>query len=147
MSGREVLARRLEDDDPNLRVGVRAPPGLVEVGEDARRLGVGGLRPVQGDDSHPAIDFAPDEVFRGHWFLPVTVSGSWWATSSNFLTLPAGVIGSASMKCQATGVFCRASPTACRCRARSASDAREPGARTTKEPGTSPNRASGPGTT
>ena len=34
------------------------------------------------------------------------------ATSSNFLTLPDGVIGKASTKCHATGVFWRASPVA-----------------------------------
>ena len=46
-------------------------------------------------------------------------SASAVASSSNFLTLPDGVIGSASTKCHATGVFWRARPAACRCAASS----------------------------
>src|SRR6201993_4839064 len=68
------------------------------------------------------------------------------ASSSNFLTLPDGVIGSPSTKCHAVGVFWRARPAVCRGAASWPTEDSRPPWSTTKATGTSPNRGSGPGT-
>src|ERR1700730_19012020 len=69
------------------------------------------------------------------------------AASSNFLTLPEGVIGRESTKCQAVGVFWRARPGVWRSAASPPTETCPRSWRTTKATGISPNRASGPGTT
>src|SRR3984957_4724834 len=69
------------------------------------------------------------------------------AASSNFLTLPEGVIGRESMKCHAVGVFWRARPAVCRCAASSPTETCPRAGGATKATGISPTRGSGPGTT
>src|ERR1700751_5072010 len=70
---------------------------------------------------------------------PAALSASAIASSSNFLTLPDGVIGRESTKCHATGVFWRARPVACRCPANSPEEGRPTLSGTTNATGTSPN--------
>src|SRR6202000_3152822 len=67
--GEEMLTGRGEDDDPNFRVCVRAPPRVVEVFEDAWCLGVRGLRAVQGDHCHRSVGLVPNEMLCCHCLL------------------------------------------------------------------------------
>ena len=65
-----MLTGGLQDDDPDIGVFVGAPPGVVEILEDARCLGVGGLGAVQGDDRDPVVDVVADEVLSCHGCIP-----------------------------------------------------------------------------
>ena len=75
-----MFTGRGEHDHPHIRVFVRAPPGVVEVLENARRLRVSGLRPVEGDHRHRAIGLVSNEMFCCHClllYLKLLITLSW----------------------------------------------------------------------
>ena len=62
MAGREVLARPGEDHDTHGVVGVGPVEGGLQGVQQGRRLGVGGLGPVQGDGGDGAVDLVEHNV-------------------------------------------------------------------------------------
>ena len=61
VAGGEVLAVRLQDDDPDVVVLGRLPPGLVELVQKGQGLGIGRLGPVERDRRDPRRRLVVDE--------------------------------------------------------------------------------------
>src|ERR1700736_4222528 len=85
------------------------------------------LRMLVSHRKNRAAVAVPAEVEHGAELIDVhrvLLAARAVAASSNFLTLPEGVIGRESTKCHAVGVFWRARPAGCMGAARAATGAR-----------------------